>query len=164
MLKIDFHRDERKQETMHSANINGCIYAYFDIQYLQSKGRDKMLLINVNMIKSLFRFFSKPLRRFQSVITLTENINALCHWWHQDSIVTIPCLRTVSMVYQQRRRDREVDWFEVNRQDQSRSFEIQENGREEEEGGVRGGGGWNGGIEKWHLWSGDLTWGNTINH
>lgn len=42
---------------MHSANIKGCTYAYFDIHYLQSKGRDKMLLIKVNMIKSLFRFF-----------------------------------------------------------------------------------------------------------
>lgn len=75
----------------------------FDIQYLQSKGRDEMLLIKVSMIKSLFRFFETTEKRFQSIITLTENINALCHWWHQDSIVTIPCLRTVSMVYQQRR-------------------------------------------------------------
>lgn len=56
MLKIDFHRDEQKQETMHSANIKGCMFTYFDIQYLQSKGRDEMLLIKVNMIKSLFRF------------------------------------------------------------------------------------------------------------
>lgn len=71
----------KKQETMHSANIKGCLYTFFDIQYLQIKGRDTMLLIKVNMIKSLFRF-SKPLKRFQSIITLTENINALCHWWH----------------------------------------------------------------------------------
>lgn len=62
-----------------------------------------MLLIKVIMIKKLIPIFLKPLKRFQSIITLTENINALCHWWHQDSIVTIPCLRTVSMVYQQRR-------------------------------------------------------------
>lgn len=67
-----------------------------------AKGRDKMLLIKVNMIKSLFRFFETT-EMVSSIITLTENINALCHWWHQDSIVTIPCLRTVSMVYQQRR-------------------------------------------------------------
>lgn len=56
MLKIDFHRDEQKQETMRSANIKGCMFANSDILYLQSKGRDKMLLIKVNMIKSLFRF------------------------------------------------------------------------------------------------------------
>lgn len=47
----------KKQETMRSANIKGCLYTFFDIQYLQIKGRDTMLLIKVNMIKSLFRFF-----------------------------------------------------------------------------------------------------------
>lgn len=40
------------------------------------------------------------MKRFQSTITLRENINALSL---VASIVTIPCLRTVSMVYQQRR-------------------------------------------------------------
>lgn len=61
------------------------------------------------------------------------------------------------------KRDREVDWFEVRVTDRTSLDHLtQENSREEEEG-LRGGG-WNGGIEKWHLWSGDLTWGNTINH
>lgn len=27
----NFHRDEQKQETMHSANIKGCLYTYLDI-------------------------------------------------------------------------------------------------------------------------------------
>lgn len=42
---------------MHSANIKRCMYTYFDIQYLQSKGRDEMLLIKVNMIKKLIQIF-----------------------------------------------------------------------------------------------------------
>ncbi len=70
MLKIDFHRDEQKQETKHSANIKACMCANFDIQYLQSKGRDKMLLIKVNLIKSLFRFFQNQWKGFK----------ALSHW------------------------------------------------------------------------------------
>lgn len=57
-----------------------------------------MLLIKVNMIKKLIQIFETT-----DKVSLTENINALCHWRHQDSIVTIPCLRTVNMVYQQRR-------------------------------------------------------------
>lgn len=82
---------------------------YFDLQFfLQCKYRDKCYLIMI--LKSLFEFFEttdKVSKHYHWQKTLM-----LCHWWHQDSIVTIPCLRTVSMVYQQK-RDREVDWFEV---------------------------------------------------
>lgn len=46
MIKIDFHRDGQKRETMHSANIKGLVYALLDILDLQSK----MLLTEVNVI------------------------------------------------------------------------------------------------------------------
>lgn len=61
MLKIDFHRDEQKAggQCILQISKDACTqtHTHFDIQYLQiEKGRDKMLLIKVNMIKSLFRF------------------------------------------------------------------------------------------------------------
>lgn len=129
-----------------------------------AKGRDKMLLIKVNMIKkkSLFRFFET-----------TETVSKHYHWQKTLMLYVTGGIKTPllqSLVSEQwawftnreeRQRGRLI-WSQSNWQDQSGSFSIQENGREEEEG-VRGGG-WNGGIEKWHLWSGDLTWGNTINH
>lgn len=62
---------------------------------------------------------------------------------------------------EERQRGRLI-WSQSYRREQSGSFSVQEK-RTGRGGGVRGGG-WNGGIEKWHLWSGDLTWGNTINH
>lgn len=70
MLKIDFHRDEQKAGGQCILRISkGCTYTYFDIQYLQlkKKGRDKMLLIKVNMIKSLFRFFRNQWRGFKAL-------------------------------------------------------------------------------------------------
>lgn len=57
---------------------------------------------------------------------------------------------------EERQRGRLI-WSQRYRQDRSGSLLIRGyNKEEEEEGGY-------GGIEKWHLWSGDLTWGNTIN-
>lgn len=162
MLKIDFHRDEQKQETMHFADIKGCVYTHFDILYLQSKGRAEMLLIKVIYDKKLIQIFwnhwkgFKALSRWQKTLML-----------YVTGGIKTPLLQ--SLVSEQwawftnreeRQRGRLI-WSQSYRQNQSGSFSIQEN-REEEEG-VRGGG-WNGGIEKWHLWSGDLTWGNTINH
>lgn len=63
-----------------------------------------MLLFKVSMIKKAYSdFFETSEKVPKSIVTLTGNSYALCHWWHQDSIVTIPCLRTVSMVDRQRR-------------------------------------------------------------
>lgn len=68
MLKIDFHRDEQKQETMHSTNIKGCLYTYFDIQFsLQCKYRDEMLRIKVNMIKKLIQIFRNHWKGFKAL-------------------------------------------------------------------------------------------------
>lgn len=53
MIKIDFHRDGLKRETMRSANIKGLVYTLLDILYLQSK----MLLTKVNDLKAYSDFF-----------------------------------------------------------------------------------------------------------
>lgn len=58
----------KKQETMHSTNIKDCLDTHFDIQvFLQCKYRDKMLLIKVIMIKSLFRFFETAKKGFKAL-------------------------------------------------------------------------------------------------
>lgn len=104
------------------------------------KGRDKMLLIKVNMIKSLFRFFETEVSKHY-------------HWQKTLMLYVTGGIKTPllqSLVSEQwawftnreqRQRGRLI-WSQSYRQDQSGSYSIQENSTEEEEG-VRGGG-WNG--------------------
>lgn len=107
----------------------------------------KMLLIEANdkKKKSLFRFLGATKKASKHFVTppknQKKNMNALRHWWHQDSVVTIPCLRAGRVAYQQE-RDKEVDWFKVRVMD----IVVFNTRKQEREGEER----WNGGILKWH--------------
>lgn len=102
---------------------------------VSSMRRDKMLLSNVNMIESLFRFSEtneKVSKHYHS--DKKKKVNALSlvasrlHCYNPSSRNSEHGLPT-------EKRDREVDWVEVTRHDQSRSFLRWENSRGEQERG-----------------------------
>lgn len=59
----------KSRRTMHSANIKRMHVhiLWYSVSSIEKKGRDKMLLIKVNMIKSLFRFFRNQWRGFKAL-------------------------------------------------------------------------------------------------
>lgn len=85
----------------------------------------------------------------------------LCHWWHRDStVICNPVSQNSEHGLPTEQRDWEVDWFEVIRKDQSRSFSVREKERGRRE--------WRSRAEHRYTevtsvirWS---NWGKTINH
>lgn len=78
----------------------------------------------------------------------------LSNWWHRDSYYN-PLSQNSEHGLPTERRDGEVDWSEVTRQDQ-----IIDQDRQTVGDGGRGG--WNGGIQKWCLRTGDRRRGDTV--
>lgn len=109
------------------------------------------MLLNYDL-KKLIWIFWNHWQGFKA-LSLTENINAM-------SLVAsrFNCYNPLSqnsehgLPTEERQRGRLI-WSQSYRQEHYRKTDGEE--------GVRGGG-WNGGIQKWHLWSSDPTWGNTI--
>lgn len=138
-----------------------CEYLRTPRYSVSSIKRNKMLLTNVNMIKSLFRISETSEKGFKAISLWQIQQLMLCHWWHQDStVICNPVSQNSEHGLPTEQRDWEVDWFEVTRKDQSRSFSVREKERGRRE--------WRSRAEHRYTevtsvirWS---NWGKTINH